>query len=193
MKMIGANYRDSFAEPREQYKRTVLVAHREASQAQWLALAEEAYERMPRHVRKHYNGRDLSGITSLVIHHTVTPDDFPTHRIAQYHIDEKDWPGIGYHYVINHRGKIEQVNRDETVSYHALSANVYALGIALKGNFTDKHPTDIQLAAANWLVNHLRSLYAIEKVAGHKEVPGSATACPGKSWPEWRRAVTAHS
>ena len=146
---------------------------------------------MPRHPHKIYNRRELSSITALVIHHTVTPDDFPTANIAQYHVTEKDWPGIGYHYVVNHRGRIEQVNYDDVVSYHALSANVYALGIALKGDFSDRQPTDIQITAVNWLVNHLRSLYAIERVAGHKEVPGSATACPGNTWCEWRRAVTA--
>jgi len=128
-------------------------------------------------------------VTTVVIHHTVTADDFLTENIAHFHIQTNDWPGIGYHYVVDHRGVIEMVNYPETMSYHVGTANSYTVGVALKGNFTSNPPTDKQLDAAAWLVDRLQGELPIDEVLGHREVPGAKTACPGDTWPEWKDRV----
>jgi N-acetyl-anhydromuramyl-L-alanine amidase AmpD len=136
-----------------------------------------------------YDTRRLSDITDLVIHHTVSPDDRTAAQIADYHVNSRGWPGIGYHYLISADGTIEQTNYLETVSYHAAGANNYSVGIALKGNFTDVWPTDVQLQATEWLVDNLQNDLIIDNVLGHKEVAGSATACPGATWLEWKGVI----
>jgi N-acetylmuramoyl-L-alanine amidase len=146
---------------------------------------------LPKHATKVYDIRALSNITALVIHHTVSPDDRTAASIAAYHVNTKGWPGIAYHYLIGVNGTIEQTNYLDTISYHAAGGNGYSVGIALKGDFTNVVPTDAQLDATAWLVGELRGELAIDTVMGHKEVPGSATACPGDTWPEWRGRVGA--
>ncbi|MFN2136752.1 MAG: peptidoglycan recognition family protein, partial [Candidatus Promineifilaceae bacterium] len=109
--------------------------------------------------------------------------------IAQFHVFSRDWPGIGYHYVVDHSGLIEQVNRLETISYHASGANSYSVGIALKGDFSDFSPGQIQLDAVHWLVTYLRGRLAIQHVLGHREAAGAATECPGDTWGSWKSKV----
>ena len=77
----------------------------------------------------------------------------------------------------------------ETISYHAAGANAYSVGIALKGDFTNEWPTDAQLDAAAWLANNLKANLTINDERGHKDVQGSATACPGDTWPEWKDRI----
>lgn len=145
---------------------------------------------LPTHATKMYDTRSLDSITDLIIHHTVSSDERTSAQIATYHVS-KGWPGVGYHFIIGADGTIEQVNRLETVSYHASAANGYSVGIALKGDFTTEHPTDAQLESARWLVNWLgdEALDNVEIVYGHKEAAGAATACPGDSWDEWKNEV----
>jgi hypothetical protein len=148
---------------------------------------------LPKHPDKEYELRSQP-ITHLIIHHTVTPDDFETENIAHYHIQTNDWPGIGYHYVIDHPGRIEKTNHNSTESYHARSANPYSLGIALKGNFTDDPPTVFAIAALDWLIATLQHKSALTGadnliILGHRETPGNETACPGDTWPQWKNQI----
>lgn len=150
----------------------------------------DVIDEMPIHPTDRYETRPLSNISDLVIHHTVTPGDMETSVIALFHVESRDWPGIGYHYVIDNAGRIEQVNHHETVSYHASGANSYSVGIALKGDFSDFPPTTSQLEAADWLVNHLRAELAIQHTIGHREAPAAGTECPGNTWLQWKDEVT---
>jgi hypothetical protein len=147
-------------------------------------------DQMPVHPTDRYETRPLSNITDLVIHHTVSSGDLDTTVIAEFHVSSRDWPGIGYHYVIDNAGRIEQVNHLETVSYHASEANSYSVGIALKGDFTNTPPPRQQLDATDWLVNHLRGDLAIKHTIGHRESPAAGTECPGNTWPQWKDDVT---
>jgi hypothetical protein len=147
---------------------------------------------LPQHPTKNYSYRDLSDITHLTIHHTVSPPDRPIWGIAQYHVDHHDWPGIGYHYVIGDDGKISQTNYLTTKSYHAGSyaapgdENLFSVGIALQGDFTNAPPPQAQLDAARALVAHLRGLLPNPlAVVGHRQMPGAATACPGATYQDW--------
>lgn len=144
---------------------------------------------LPKHATKRYKTRPLTDITTLTIHHTVSPCNRSTASIAQYHVDSRDWPGIGYHYVIGCDGKIEHTNYDETISYHAGVAghdnNEVSIGIALKDDFTDHPPTQQALDSARWLVQHLKAQYNGLVVKRHRDMPGASTACPGATSPQW--------
>jgi hypothetical protein len=147
---------------------------------------------LPQHPTKDYLFRDMAEITHLTIHHTVSPPDRPIWGIAQYHVDVKDWPGIGYHYVIGADGKISQTNYLTTKSYHAGSyaapgdENLFSVGIALQGDFTTAPPPQAQLDGARALVEHLREhLPNPLTVVGHRQMPGAATACPGYTFESW--------
>jgi hypothetical protein len=151
----------------------------------------DVVDQLPKHPREFYRTRALSKITTLTIHHTVSPPDRSIASIASYHVNNRGWPGIGYHYVINDLGEIRQTNHLDTKSYHAgtLNApgdeNLWSVGIALQGDFTDSPPPQAQLNAARWLVAELKSDLDITAVLPHRGMPGAQTQCPGNTWEDW--------
>lgn len=143
------------------------------------------------HEELEYDTRDLAGITTLTIHHTVTPTDFPVEAIAGYHVQTLGWPGIGYHFVITYDGTIYQTNYLKTVSYHSYGDNDFSVGIALMGDFTNVPPSAEQILATAELVEHLGvglPVWPLD-VAGHKNMPNSQTACPGETWDDWKGEI----
>ncbi|MBI2600039.1 N-acetylmuramoyl-L-alanine amidase, partial [Candidatus Daviesbacteria bacterium] len=50
--------------------------------------------------------RDLSQVNFLAIHHTAAPDTQTPEEIANYHIQNNGWGGIGYHFVITKDGTV---------------------------------------------------------------------------------------
>jgi hypothetical protein len=160
----------------------VAVSFRDLPQVNGAFVVNSVVDQLPIHPNKMYGTRRITDITTLVIHHTTGTTWDGVINIASYHINHNDWPGIGYHYVINEFGQIYLTNELETVSYHTGGENDYTVGIALQGDFTHDPPPPMQLAATQRLVNHLRGALGITGVLGHKEAPGQNTACPGATW-----------
>jgi hypothetical protein len=144
------------------------------------------------HATEGYSTRPRSDIQTLVIHHSAAPPTVGPQRIAAYHVNRHDWPGIGYHFLIGDDGTIYQANTLETVSYHAAKANPRAVGICFLGNFTTEVPPPAQILAGAhliaWLMQELN--IDLDEVRGHKELMG--TACPGIQWLEgenWKQIL----
>lgn len=145
---------------------------------------EDLIDELPKHSTKKYNTRNLREIQHLVIHHSAVPPSVGPERIAAYHIERQDWPGIGYHFLVAEDGTIYQGNALQTVSYHAVKANPGGVGICFLGNFTKTVPPPAQLQAGAHLVAWLMQALgiALDNVKGHKEFMD--TACPGAQWLE---------
>ncbi|MEU9183406.1 peptidoglycan recognition family protein [Streptomyces sp. NPDC048484] len=110
---------------------------------------------------------------TLTIHHTATAngDADPAATVrALYHVHAvtNDWGDIGYHFLIDEKGKIYEgrysgetatpahdENGKLVTAFHVLSYNAGNLGIALIGNLAKQGPTD---AAREALVSLARSL-----------------------------------
>ncbi len=140
---------------------------------------------LPKHATKKYSNR-TQRLTSLVVHHTTGRSTLTPYDIARYHVESRDWPGVGYHYLIGADGTINLCNKHETYSFHAGTANGYSLGISLIGEFMNGNlPTPAQFESTcrliAWLMQEL-GINDVQKVVGHKEVPDAQTACPGDQW-----------
>ena len=145
---------------------------------------------LPTHPDKTYTTRPLEEVNTLTIHHTVGwaagGDILAIAAIARFHVNTRDWPGIGYHYVIGPAGDIYRTNYHETWSFHVgLPGNAYAVGIALGGDFTNHPPSQAQQDAAQALVACLRGELEIIDVLPHRRMPGGDTQCPGNTWEQW--------
>jgi hypothetical protein len=135
-----------------------------------------------------YGTRPLSQIKLLVIHHSASKPTTTPLQIANYHVwgksrYKKEWPGIGYHFVITNEGKIYQTQKLETVSFHATSkGNPIGVGINFVGDFTEVFPPEAQMTSGARLVAYLLQELelSIESIIGHKEIV--ATQCPGNQW-----------
>lgn len=140
------------------------------------------------HPTRKYRTRAEASITTLVIHHSGErpPSDWNWERqikaFANYHVNAHGWPGIGYHYVIAPDGNSYKCNGYTTISYHAKGGNATGIGICLLGNFEQQ--ADIpapQWTEAKRLCAELRkAIPSIAHTIGHRQVQGSATACPGR-------------
>ena len=102
--------------------------------------------------------------------------------------------GLAYHFLIGNGidagdGEIEIGPRWQKqqpgghVKNHLI--NQTAIGICLIGNFEKTHPSKKQLAAFTQLMDWLQGVALGKKVhfAGHRELKGEQTACPGKHFP----------
>lgn len=155
---------------------------------------QDLVDSLSRHPTKRYDARRLEAIKHIVIHHSAITPTVGAQRIAEYHVNNLGWPGIGYHFVIDDQGAIYRTNALETISYHAGDVNRYGIGICFLGNFTDTVPTPAQLESGgklvSWLVQEFKLTNA--EIKGHKEFMN--TQCPGRQWLEgqqWKRMFLA--
>lgn len=140
--------------------------------------------------------RPLSQVNYLAIHHSATSDAKTPQEIASFHITDNGWGGIGYHFLIGKDGKVFYVGDISTARANVANLNEQVIGICLIGNFTDKEPTVEQLAATKKLCDFfitdfadLTNVKSYDAIAGHKELPGQTTDCPGNSWPVWKAKI----
>ncbi|KAJ9599613.1 hypothetical protein L9F63_009930 [Diploptera punctata] len=148
----------------------------------------------------------VENITSIpvpfvVIHHTYQPGFCRTHRacaaamrnMQNYHQNTRNWPDIGYHFVIGGTGEIYEGRGWDVVGTHAPNYNSRSVGIAFIGDFREEVPTDEMLKAAKDIIKcgvERGSIASGYKLVGHSQVKN--TLCPGaslleeiKTWPHW--------
>ena len=134
-------------------------------------------DQLPNHSGKQYGTRTLSQIKRLIVHHSASEGQ-TAYDYAAYHIQEKQWPGIGYHYVIQPAGEIFQTNHLTTNSYHTQGFNTEGIGICLSGNLSNHPMTDTQEKSLIWLLRKLRKdIPSVVAVSGHRDHKN--TSCPG--------------
>ncbi|MBI4341241.1 MAG: N-acetylmuramoyl-L-alanine amidase [Candidatus Omnitrophica bacterium] len=142
--------------------------------------------------------------THIVIHHSATRVDNAA-RINRAHRQRGFTNGLGYHFVIDNGsagrrdGQLEIGHRwrrqMDGAHCNAGGMNHHGIGICLIGNFTNRQPSEAQLATLAGLVNTLRAYYRIplSRIVRHQDVPGKETACPGDRfpWAAFRARLTA--
>lgn len=160
------------------------------------SLYKDIVNDLPKHPTLRYEKRPQP-ITAIAIHHTagpVTGEWATAERIAQMHVEDNGWPGIGYHFFVTPDGTIYQTNPLDTMSYHVAGDNAYSIGVCFAGDFTKQPPTAAQTEAGRKLLSHLLGLLNLKPnaVMGHKDFPGETTACPGNKPKEkwWKDMLT---
>lgn len=124
-----------------------------------------------------YKSRRLDQIQQIVVHHSATIGQ-TAEDYARYHVQSKNRPGIGYHYVIEETGRIVLCNSLTTISYGVENNNTASIHICLSGDFTKQEPSTAQLKSLKKLIAHLRKrLPQALPVTGHKDY--KTTSCPG--------------
>lgn len=129
----------------------------------------------------------MRNIDTIIVHCSYTPPsmNIGVAEIRDWHVNERKFTDIGYHYVIRRDGACEPGRPIEQVGAHAKPGNGGSVGVCLVGGMAegDQRPdcnfTNIQWVALQNLVQELRELYdiKIDRVIGHRDVdPGKA--CP---------------
>ena len=146
-----------------------------------------------KHPTKRYAFRDTSTIDRIVVHQTAGEDQgkFTAYNIANDHVNNNDWAGIGYHYLITDGGNIYQTNEDNIISYHASGWNSRSIGVAITGNHTLGQSIDSKkYNALVYLLAKLCNKYnlSVDQIVGHNET-GSPKSCPNLNMDQLRSDV----
>jgi len=123
-------------------------------------------------------------ITEIIIHCAATPEgvNFDINDIRKWHVDERGWSDVGYHYIILLDGTIQKGRPTNKQGAHCLGHNSKSIGVCYIGG-VDKYSkskdtrTDAQKVALKALVFMIKDQFkTISSVHGHNEF--SKKACP---------------
>jgi N-acetylmuramoyl-L-alanine amidase len=121
-------------------------------------------------------------IRQLIIHHSASGKDTTVEQIRSYHMKERHYSDIGYHYIITYDGKIHVGRPEDTVGAHVQGHNASSIGICLVGNSELSPMSKEQEASLVPLMEHLLDKHSLRKkdVLGHSEIADNPTLCPGR-------------
>lgn len=129
--------------------------------------------------------RPLLGLDILAVHHTVGPRDQSWKAIADTHIRDRGFAGIGYHIGIR-QGTVSYLGDVSQGRACCRDMNHRVLCVSVTGNY-ETMALDPADAKALKRVTAVIQRWAQSSVGrrlqmlGHKEVPLQATACPGRN------------
>lgn len=137
-------------------------------------------------------------VDKIIIHCSDTyPDmDIGVEEIREWHVNERKWSDIGYHFVIRRDGTIEtgrDLDKDgdvfEEVGAHTFGHNLNSIGICMVGGKSpDNKPsnnfTKEQFTSLRNLIRIIRDDYYKATVHGHRDFSSYKT-CPNFDVDEW--------
>lgn len=131
-------------------------------------------------------------INKIIIHCSATrpgwmennPTAMKVDEIRRWHVEERGWSDIGYHFLIDTDGTVAPGRPLERSGAHTKGHNNDSIGICLIGGHgasaTDRfrdHFSMAQNKALRDLIDELRAEYGDLRVQGHNEF--AAKGCPG--------------
>ena len=122
-------------------------------------------------------------IDAIVIHHSASSKDVSAVAIKKYHMEERGYSDVGYHFLIEENGQIVEGRPLDRDGAHAHGHNKGSIGICVIGNFDEDFLSPPQMLALTALIEHFCDLYSLDNqyVFGHSELEGvDPTACPGR-------------
>lgn len=131
-----------------------------------------------KHKTSVFPSRKLENVKGIAWHHAAweTQD---IQKIADWHVNGNNWPGIGYHGAIKKDGTYLVLNDLETLSYHARGSNRVLVGICFMGDASDEPLTDNQIKTAKIMLEAFCMEMDIQQSIGHRDTKGASTECPG--------------
>lgn len=121
----------------------------------------------------------MRDIAKIIIHCAATPADMDigVAEIRRWHVDERGWRDIGYHFVIRRDGTVERGRPQAEAGAHVRGHNGDSIGICLVGGKPGFNFHYSQMDALVDLVLDLRDQYPSATVHGHNEFD-SGKDCP---------------
>ena len=125
------------------------------------------------------------GIQEVVLHHTWSPTaaqyrgQATWEAIRNYHVKERGWSDIGYHYGIGPDGTVWRLRPVTKSGAHVLNRNQHTVGVAMIGNFDVEDPMKNGLPVAAQVVRVLVDRFKLkpENIRFHREFANKI--CPG--------------
>lgn len=138
-------------------------------------------------------------VNLLVVHHTAGNKSDTVAQIRAQHL-AKGWSDIGYHWLIDDKGKIHKGRPEDEQGAHAYGINERSLGVCVIGDYSRSKPSDAALSSLVFVLADLCRRFRLkrENIIGHRDAvrftkTATPTECPGDTFytlmPEIRRRV----
>ena len=132
-------------------------------------------------------------IDFIAIHCTAGQPNQTTKSILDYWKNVLKWKSVGYHYLINADGSVEQLAKEYEITNGVAGLNSVSIHISYKGGI-DKlgNPLDTRTEAQkksmqNLLID-LRKRYPKAIIQGHRDF-GAKKACPSFDVKKWLKEI----
>lgn len=135
----------------------------------------------------------MRDINRIVVHCSATPTkmDIGVNTIRGWHVLERGWSDIGYHYVITRDGKVQKGRPVARAGAHSRGFNKDSIGICYVGGLNndmedEDNRTDAQKAAMYDLIVELCVRFPhINDICGHCDLPRVTKTCPNFDVKDW--------
>ena len=120
-------------------------------------------------------------INYIVVHHSASPIDSTTpEKIRKWHVEDRGWSDIGYHYIIKNNNEVFVARPENKKGAHSPPRNGDSIGICVVGNYDAENPRKPMMDALETLINELLQKHNLtwNEVTWHRM--WQATACPGE-------------
>lgn len=126
----------------------------------------------------------MRSIKYIVIHYSATPEgrEHDVHDIRRWHVNDRKFLDVGYHYLIKLDGTIEEGRPLIHQGAHVKNYNRNSIGICYIGGLNEDNEssdtrTSEQKESLLILLKKLKKDYPNAQILGHKDL--SSTLCPG--------------
>lgn len=119
-------------------------------------------------------------ISKIIIHCSDTPEStyFDIEDIRKWHIQERGWSDVGYHYVVLLDGEIQKGREDNKIGAHCYGHNSTSIGVCYIGGGDGKDTRTIeQKNSLIGLVKGLKEQYPDAVVFGHSDFSDKECPC----------------
>lgn len=139
-----------------------------------------------------YQGTARYPVTEIILHCADTRPEWLAGRplvekvaeIRRWHVEQRGWRDIGYHWVIDRDGALVPGRPETEIGAHVEGHNRGTIGICLLGGYGasaddpfEQNFTPAQAEAVRRLIAQIEGRTAIQKVSGHNNY--AAKNCPG--------------
>ena len=132
----------------------------------------------------------MRNIDKIIVHCSATrPNQNVTaENIRRWHIQDRGWNDIGYHYVIKRDGTLERGRDVAIAGAHAKGHNEHSIGVCLAGGISqegvaEQNYTANQYYSLKKLLDVLCVTFPNADIIGHNDV--SEKSCPCFDVKEW--------
>ena len=133
-------------------------------------------------------------IDFIAIHCTAGQPNQTTKSILDYWKNVLKWKSVGYHYLINADGSVEQLAKEYEITNGVAGFNSKCIHISYKGGI-DKlgkpmdTRTEAQKKSMHNLLLSLRKGYPKAIIQGHMDFPNVKKACPSFDFKKWLKEI----
>ena len=130
--------------------------------------------------------KPLSCVKFIVVHcaDTKSGQNVTKRDLHNWHVVERGWSAIGYHYFIKFNGSLHECREDHLQGAHCKAVNDCSLAICLEGGYKGENNfTRSQKKMLRAILDHLKKQHPNAAIVGHNHFDDKA--CPSFDVVAW--------